>query len=538
MDPLWLTVAFLCGFLVRQVGLPPLVGFLMAGFILNAMGIEGGTTLQVAADLGVTLLLFTIGLKLELGSLFKPRIWAGASLHMLVTVGFLGLAFAGFAHLGLAHFTDLDTTSILLIAFALSFSSTVFAVKILEEKGEMASVHGSVAIGILIMQDVLAVVFLTASTGKLPSPWAIVLVAGLILVRPYLFRIMDRCDHGELTILFGFFLALVVGAESFEAVAMKSDLGALIIGMLVAKHPKAKELAKSLLGFKEIFLIGFFLSIGLAGIPTLETLGIAVLLCLLIPVKVALFFVLLCGFKLRARSSLLSSFSLANYSEFGLIVGAVGVANGWIAPDWLVIIAVALSLTFVLASPLNSRGDGIYSRYQKLLLKYERRGRHPDDLAEPWRANIAVFGMGRIGIGAYEYLKERCGANVRGVDLNTKVAQEQKDAGRDVVLGDATDPDFWESVKTGGGFDRLELVLLAMPKHRANMSAVQQLRKAGYGGTIAAIAMYEDQLQELKAAGVHAAFNFYAEAGAGFAEHVYESALAAGILPRVCQRPA
>lgn len=395
--------------------------------------------------------------------------------------------------------------------------------------------HGKVAVGILIMQDVLAVVFLTASTGKIPSPWAIAVIAALFLARPWLYRIMDRCDHGELTILFGFFLALVVGAASFEAVAMKADLGALIIGMLVANHPKAKELAKSLLGFKEVFLVGFFLSIGLAGIPTWEALGIAALLALFIPLKTALFFLLLCRFRLKARSSLLASFSLANYSEFGLIVGAVGVANGWLGAEWLIVIAIALSLTFVMAAPLNSMGNRIYQRYHDRLSKYESRGRHPDDLVEPWAANIAIFGMGRIGTGAYEFLRERCGATVVGVDLNEKVAQEQTEAGRHVIHGDATDPDFWDLVKVRGGFDRLELVLLGMPKHRANMSTVEQLRKAGYAGTIAAIAMYDDQIEELRRAGVHAAFNFYAEAGAGFAEHVYEEALRAGVLPKVCQ---
>ncbi|MDO3378976.1 cation:proton antiporter family protein [Geoalkalibacter halelectricus] len=535
MDPLWLTIAFLCGFLVRQVGLPPLVGFLLAGFILNALGVEGGMTLQVAADLGVILLLFTIGLKLKIQSLFKPEIWAGTSLHMVLTVAFFTAVFWGFTHLGLSLFTDLDLPALLLVGFALSFSSTVFAVKVLEEKGEMSSTHGSAAIGILIMQDVLAVVFLTVSTGKLPSPWAIAVLVGLFLVRPYLYRIMDRCDHGELTILFGFFLALVVGAASFEAVAMKADLGALIIGMLVANHPKAKELAKSLLGFKELFLVGFFLTIGLAEMPTWETLGLALVLTLLVPFKVILFFLLLCRFKLRARSSLLASFSLANYSEFGLIVGAVGVANGWLAADWLTVIAIALSLTFLLAAPLNSLGNGVYHRYQQLLLRYEARGRHPDDLIEPWPANIAIFGMGRIGLGAYNFMVERCGTSVIGVDVNEAIAEEHRNKGRNVILGDATDPDFWDLVKNRGGFGKLELVMLAMPKHRANLSAIEQLRKAGFTGTISAIAMYDDQIAELRDKGVHAAFNFYAEAGTGFAEHVYEEALRTGVLPSVCE---
>ena len=86
MDPLWILVAFILGFAVNRVGLPPLVGYLIAGFVLQALGVEGGETLEKIADLGVTLLLFSIGLKLRLGSLAKSEIWAGASIHMIVTV--------------------------------------------------------------------------------------------------------------------------------------------------------------------------------------------------------------------------------------------------------------------------------------------------------------------------------------------------------------------------------------------------------------------------------------------------------------------
>jgi glutathione-regulated potassium-efflux system ancillary protein KefC len=535
MDPLWITIAFFCGFLVRMIGLPPLVGFLLAGFILHALGVRGGATLQMAADLGVTLLLFTIGLKLKINSLLKPEVWAGTTLHMLATIMLFGGLLAWLPYFGLRLLTGLDLVSIAVIAFALSFSSTVFAVKVLEAKGEMSSIHGRVAIGILIMQDVLAVVFLTVSTGKIPSPWAVVILVGLFLIRPYLFRIMDRCDHGELTMLFGFFLALVVGAATFDAMSMKADLGALLIGMLVASHPKSKELAKSLLGFKELFLVGFFLSIGMSGPPTWEALALAALLALLIPLKGGLFFWLLCRFRLRSRSSLFASLSLANYSEFGLIVGAVAVANGWLASEWLIVLALAVSLTFVMAAPLNAKANAIYRRMQRPLSRFEVAGRHRDDLLHTLSANVAIVGMGRIGAGAYDLMRERCGANVMGIDFNEEVVASNQQAGRDVILGDATDPEFWEMVKRKGDFERLEMVLLAMPKHRANMFAVEQLKSSGFAGTLAAIAMYEDQLEELRQAGVHAAYNFYAEAGAGFAEHVYASAIETGALPRVCE---
>ncbi len=192
MDPLWILVAFILGFAVNRVRLPPLVGYLIAGFVLQALGVEGGATLEKIADLGVTLLLFSIGLKLRLRSLAKPEIWAGASIHMLVTVIVFVAGIYALGRSGLPVFSVLDFKLSLMIAFALSFSSTVFAVKILEERGEMSSLHGRISIGILIMQDIFAVLFLTFSTGKIPSPWAIALVGGLLIARPLLLAILDQ----------------------------------------------------------------------------------------------------------------------------------------------------------------------------------------------------------------------------------------------------------------------------------------------------------------------------------------------------------
>ena len=356
-DLVWISIAFALGFGARQIGLPPLVGYLAAGFVLNPLGVTSGETLKQFADFGVTLLLFSIGLKLKVKTLLQPEIWAVAVGHMIATISVLAIAIYALGTIGLSLLVDLNFGIAALIAFTLSFSSTVFAVKLLEDKGEMASRHGRIAIGILIMQDIAAVVFLAASTGKLPSPWAFILLA-LIPLRPVLMWLMKRVGHGELLILLGLLFA-IGGSEGFELVNMKGDLGALIVGILVASHPKASELARSLLGFKDLFLVGFFLTIGLSGTPTLETVGIAMLLTLFLPFKVFLFFWLLTRFRLRARTSSLTSLSLANYSEFGLIVGTIAVANGWLTSDWLVVIAIALSMSFVMAAPINSAAQSI-----------------------------------------------------------------------------------------------------------------------------------------------------------------------------------
>lgn len=520
MDPLWIATAFFFGFAVQQIGLPPLVGFLIAGFALNILGAEAGPMLPVIAEMGVTLLLFTIGLKLKVSHLLRPEIWAGASLHMAFTVLAFGVGLYGLGLTAAAFYGPLAFGPALLVAFALSFSSTVFAVKVLEERAEMASFHGRVAVGILIVQDLLAVVFLTASTGKLPSLWALPLVVALFLLRPLLALLMDRSGHGELMILCGFLMALVLGAELFELVGLKADLGALFIGVLLAHHPKAPEMAKHLLGFKDFFLIGFFLSIGFSGLPTLAMLGTALLLVTTVPIKMALFFLLLTRFRLRARTALLATFNLANFSEFGLIVGAIAVANSWIGAEWLTIIAVALSITFVAAAPLNTHADSLYRRFSGALKRLETATRHPTDSPiDPGDAEIAIFGMGRLGTSAYEAMVARYGATVVGVDFDHATVQHHQRQGRNVIFGDPTDPDFWARTPPGR---RMRLAMLAMPKQAANLAAARQVRSKGFTEMIAATALFDDEIPALEAAGVDKAFHLYNEAGLGFADHAGE----------------
>ncbi len=524
MDPLFLSVAFIFGYAARQIGLPVLVGLLVAGFVLKALGAEGGTFLQQISDLGVTLLLFTIGLKFKIKSLLQPEIWAGTSLHMLITVVAFAGALVGMAGTGIALFATLDLKLALLVAFALSFSSTVFAVKVLEDKAEMSAFHGRVAIAILIMQDILAVVFLTASTGKLPSPWALAIIPLFFALRPIMMRMMEKSGHGELMILFGLFLALVIGAGSCELVGLKRDLGALIIGIMVSNHPKAGELATHLMGFKDLFLVGFFLSIGLSAQPTWEAFGVAALLAAFMPFKVILFFALLTRFKLRARTATLASFSLANYSEFGLIVASLAAGNGWIDSSWLVTIAMALSLTFILAAPLNTYAQRVYNRNADRLKRFETRTRHVEDTPiDPGDAEIAVFGMGRIGTSTYDTMVEHYGDFVIGVDFAHDTVEAHRAAGRNVILGDPTDPDFWARTRPGLQRDRkpFKLVMLTMPKHAANLAAARFIRQLGYQNMIVTTAHYEDEIPELVAAGADRAFDFRTEAGIGLAEEAH-----------------
>jgi glutathione-regulated potassium-efflux system ancillary protein KefC len=516
-DPLWITIALLLGLGAKQFNLPPLVGFLVAGFLLNLTGAEGGAFLSEIADLGITLLLFSIGLKLNVSQLLRTEVWGVAGTHMLLIVLANTLLVLGLAQLSLPLFTGIDFATAAMIGFALSFSSTVFAVKVLEEKGDIASRHGKLAIGILIMQDIAAVLFLAISTGKLPTPWAIGLLL-LIPLRPLFFNLMKRAGHGELLILLGFVLA-VGGAALFEAVGIKGDLGALLLGLMLSGNPKTNELAKTLLGFKELFLIGFFLSIGLTGLPDPAIILASLVLLAVLPFKTALYFWLATRFRVRSRTATLTSLHLSNYSEFGLIVGAIAVANGWLADDWLVLIAVALSFSFILAAPLNREADTLFTRFHKFLVRFETKKRLEDDQPVSLSgAKVVIIGMGRVGSGAYDHLKSVCSNALIGIDFDGDIIEQQTRAGRQVIQGDATDPDFFNRVDREN--NAIELVLVTMPNHTSNLAVVRQLQLHNFSGHIAATAKYADEVDDFTALGIESAYNIYAEAGSGFASHI------------------
>jgi glutathione-regulated potassium-efflux system ancillary protein KefC len=521
VEPAYLLVPFLGGLAAMTLRLPPLVGFLAAGFALNAMGYEVTPELRTIADLGVTLLLFTIGLKLNIRTLLRGEVWGAATIHMAASTGFFVVSLAILKFAGLSMLHDAGWSTFALLAFALSFSSTVFAVKVLEERSESKSLYGRIAVGVLIMQDIFAVVFLTASTGDLPSPWAVGLLL-LIPAAPLLHRLLVRVGHGEMQILFGVVLALVVGYALFEQVGVKGDLGALIVGMLLAPHPAANGLSKALFNLKELFLVGFFVSIGLTALPTVETVGVALLLMVVLPVKSVLFMMIFSGFRLRHRTSFLASLSLTNFSEFGLIVAALAAGQGWLEDEWLVALSVAVAVSFAAAALLNSRSSPLFWRARQRLPEQDAATLHPADRPiDLGHATTVVMGMGHIGRGAYDRFAKHYGVEVLGIEADDAKAAQLRTDGYTVVEGDAADSDFWERLELS---DRIQHVILAMPHHSGNFVALEQLRGRSFAGRITAVVSHLDEVEPLHRRGAHAVFHVYDEAGVAVADSAMRAA--------------
>ncbi|HMO11047.1 MAG TPA: cation:proton antiporter [Actinotalea sp.] len=522
---LYLAAATAGGLLAVFVRLPPMVGFLVAGFALGALGAPELPYLHTIADLGVVLLLFAIGLKLDVRFLIRREVWLTTVGHLVVSValavGFLGLL----AVLGAPLVARESAGALVLIGFALSFSSTVFVVKVLEQRSDARSLYGRIAVGVLIVQDVAAVAFMSLAGASQPSLWA----SGLVLLVPgawVLHRLWDRVGHGELHALFGVAVAVGVGYTLFEAVGVSGEVGALVAGVLLAPHTRAGELSRSLLTFKDLMLVGFFLQIGLHGTPTLPELGLAALLLLLLPAQVATFAVLLWLMRMRRRTAFLAALALANFSEFGIIVAAVGAEDGLLGEQWVVVASLAVALSFAVSAVVNRRGVEIATSLVPLLPHHGNAQLHPDDrLLDIGAVDAVVLGLGRVGTVTYDRLRGEYGLRVVGVEHDDLRVAELRGQGYEVFRGDATDLQFWNRVERARS---VRIAVLAMPFHSANLIALARLRAAGFHGRVAAVPQFDDDVAELRRHGADAVYHLYGTAGSALADRAVADLMASG----------
>lgn len=208
---------------------------------------------------------------------------------------------------------------------------------------------------------------------------------------------------------------------------LKPDLGVLVIVMMLVNHPRAEELFNRMAEYKDFFLVAFFLNVGLVGLPYVSTLVISGLILPLVLFKGALFLLILSRFDLQPRTVYLSSLTLTNLSEFGLIVGVVGVSIGLMSEDWLVAMAFLMSVSFVIASPLAKYSHVIFDKFKPTLLKINEH-RHtvdeePQDLIG---AKYLVVGMESIGKLTFDALTEKYGSAALGLDYKDDLVEEMK----------------------------------------------------------------------------------------------------------------
>ena len=321
--------------------------------------------------------------------------------------------------------------------------------------------------------------------------------------------------------LFGIFMALVPGYALFEYVGLYGSLGALIMGMVLASHPGADQLSHSLFTMKELLLIGFFVNIGFTGLPDTQNIIVGLLLLLLLPLQGLGYWFVLWAQGMRHRTSLLAATLLTNYSEFGLIVAATGVAAGWLPQHWLVSITIAVAASFVISAIANPRRTSLISQFASRFPKRPPEKLHHHDRPIPiGNARALVLGMGRVGRAAYHQLTDEYGLNTLGVEHDPDRVEDLRKGGIKVIEGDATDTDFWDRVIRNG---LIEVIVLAMPSQHANTDALEEIRTREFTGTVAAVALYLDDVDELYDHGIDVVVHMYGGAGRDLADQSMEA---------------
>ena len=499
---IWISGALFFGQIFKTLSMPVLVGFIFSGYVFNLLGFaDYNNILEKPGNIGIDLLLFSIGLHIKPAKLFNFGYFSIVLFHtMLVSIIYL-------------LFINLDFLIEIKVLFcvALTFSSTIIASKSLESRKEINSFHGKISIIILIFQDILLLCLLLYSSSMNPSKYSFILLFIPLLIHFFKKLLYKLNNNDELSILTSLFLALFLGSFAFEKFGLSGEIGALLIGILMSNYKFADQLAKKIWSIRELFLLFFFISLGMKLNLDLEIFIYSLFILFLITIKTIILFFLLIVLKLRAYTAFLISISLTTYSEFLLVLSSMWEKSGTINTLYFSIVVCSVCLSFIIGSILNKYVHNIFIKFEKIFLKLERAKHHPDEQPHTCgEATVMIVGMGRIGSSIFDILNSN-DIKVVGFDANVDLSLEYLKKGRRVTYADVEDPGFWSKLR----FGKLDVIILSLPEFKVQNWSIQQARKFGFKGKIIVPTRSQGDPNILKKSGADEIFDAYHAAGIG-----------------------
>jgi len=508
-----LVVCVAAGVLCVLLRQPLVVGLLAAGIAVGpqVLGVVDSTAeIRLLAEIGIALLLFVVGLKLDV------RIVKTLGPVALAT-GLGQVAFTSLFGFLIALFFGFDMVSAAYVAVALTFSSTIIIVKLLADKRELDTLHGRIALGFLIVQDivvVLAMIVITAVGDTVADVNLAQQIAGvfgrgaLLLGFVLLFGryAASRVLHvlarsSELLVLGAVMWAVLLGAVSY-LLGFSSEVGAFLAGMSLASTVYREPLSSRLSTLRDFLLVFFFIDLGtqfdLAA--AVDQLGAAVVFSLFVLVGNPLIVLVIMGVMgYRKRVSFKAGLTVAQISEFSLILVALGVAQGHIGGDVLGLVTAVGLVTITGSTYLIMNSDAIYDRIAPVLRVFERE--HPKsgvlDDEDAASAEYIVVGVGRLGrIVCDALINVNC--RVLGVDFDPKLARFDT-LNLPLMYGDASDPDLPGQLP----LNEAKWVIATVRDFETNLHLVESLHRFGFTGRIAVAAQTDLQAGQLRAAGAH-----------------------------------
>ncbi len=479
--------------LFKRLGLGSVLGYLAAGIVIgpSLLGLfrEPEAVMQVA-ELGVVLLLFVIGLELNLSRLWQMRrdIFGLGSAQIIIS----GLALMLYPLLVVGR----PWQAALVAGLGLALSSTAFVMQMLEERGEMRRPHGQKAFAILLMQDLAivpllgVVAFLSPITDEGAAPlWqqialavgavALVILAGRYLLNP-MFRLLARAGAREIMTAAALFV--VIGAASLMAlVGLSMALGAFLAGILLAESNYRHELEADIEPFRGILLGLFFMSVGMSvdlGVVLANALPLLAALCSLVTLKALILYGLARAFGSDHNTAVRTGLILAQGGEFGFVLFSTAVAAGVMQQEHSSLLIALVTLSMATTPFLVRLGPRLLCREEKPVPE------GADDFSDA-DGEALVVGFGRFGQLATQVLLAG-NVPVTIIDSDPERIEEAGRFGTRVYYGDGTRLD----VLRAAGIERVGLVVLCADDREAQAHMVE-LIKSEYPDTSVVARAYD-----------------------------------------------
>lgn len=478
-----IVIAAVIAYIVRFFKQPLLIGYILAGMVVgpNVLHlIDDKHAFETFSELGIALLLFIIGLELSVSvikRLGKPVFLTAAAL--LMTIGTLGYLVGG-----AFHFLPAES---LLIGLALFFSSTIIIAKVLSDKKEISRLNGQIAIGIILLDDIVATFALlfvaAAGSGNTLGPLDIglLLLKGALVIAVLAFlsiKVLPRVAKSvakSQELLFLFALAWGFGvATAVNFVGFSIEIGALFAGVALAHLPYAHQIGARLKPLRDFFVILFFISLGenlqLGSLASaiLPAIALSLIVIILKPLVVMTSLGLL-GY--TRRTSFKTGINLSQISEFSIILIVLAASAGLVRGEVASIITLVALITIIVSTYLMQYDNKLYQKLERRLNMFERAGA-VDKKHEVKDYPLVLFGYNN---GGHQYLKTFRSLKKKFVviDYDPEIIEELHRANINYLYGDATDPELLAEIN----MDSVRLIVNAIGDHEVNVSLTKYVRR-------------------------------------------------------------
>lgn len=519
---LWLRQPLIVAFIAVGIAAGPSLGAIVT--LHEEMGL--------LSSMGISILLFVVGLKLDI--------------HLIRTIGWVAvatgagqIAFTAAVGFLIVRALGAETVPAIYMAVALTFSSTIIVVKLLSDRRELDSLHGRIAVGILIVQDivvVLAMIVLAAfRPGELDqnstTTFGLVVAKGLgffVLViflmkvgLPNLMNLIARSP--ELLMLFAIAWAFALAATG-EMIGLSKEVGAFLAGVSIASTPYREAIVSRLVSVRDFLLLFFFIDLGSR--LRLDLLGpqvpASIMLALFVLIgKPILVMMIMGGMGYRRRTGFLAGISLAQISEFSLIMMSLGATIGHVSSEDVGLVTLVGLITIGLSTYMIIYSHPLYEKLSRALKVFERTAAHSEqqqDISVSCKPDVIVFGLGRFGTTVLRELQNK-GYQTLGIDFDPIAIKACAANGFPVQYGDATDPEFAASLP----LNYAKWIVTTIPDRDIGASLIHAVQSAGYRGNVAVTAHSEADKEWLFQRGADVVFMPFVDAGIEAVERLVDS---------------